>query len=55
MQGRDMVLPEDIQAVAVPVMAHRLEAGHGPGPTRRTGTGAASVRDGPDQLDSSVP
>ena len=27
MQGRDMVLPEDIQSVAVPVMAHRLEAG----------------------------
>ncbi len=31
MQGRDMILPEDIQAVAVPVMAHRLEgAGAGP-------------------------
>ncbi len=27
MQGRAMVLPEDIQTVAVPVMAHRLEAG----------------------------
>ena len=27
MQGRSMVLPEDIQSVAVPVMAHRLEAG----------------------------
>ena len=25
MAGRDMVLPEDVQAVAVPVMAHRLE------------------------------
>jgi MoxR-like ATPase len=24
MNGRDMVLPEDIQAVGVPVMAHRL-------------------------------
>lgn len=24
MQGRDMVLPEDLQAVGVPVMAHRL-------------------------------
>ncbi len=31
MQGREMVLPEDIQAVAVPVMAHRLEAGVAPG------------------------
>lgn len=31
MQGRDMVLPEDVQAVAVPVMAHRLEAGSAPG------------------------
>ncbi len=27
MQGRDMVLPEDVQAVAISVMAHRLEAG----------------------------
>jgi hypothetical protein len=27
MQGRSMILPEDIQSVAVPVMAHRLEAG----------------------------
>lgn len=27
MQGRDMVLPEDIQAVGVAVMAHRLGAG----------------------------
>ena len=27
MQGRDLVLPEDVQAVAIPVMAHRLEAG----------------------------
>ena len=27
MQGREMVLPEDVQAVAVPVMAHRLEVG----------------------------
>ena len=24
MQGRDMVLPEDLQAIGVPVMAHRL-------------------------------
>lgn len=24
MNGRDMVLPEDLQAVAVPVMGHRL-------------------------------
>jgi MoxR-like ATPase len=24
MQGRDMVLPEDLQAVGVAVMAHRL-------------------------------
>ena len=31
MQGREMVLPEDVQAVAVPVMAHRLEAGVTPG------------------------
>ncbi len=31
MQGRAMVLPEDIQEVAVPVMAHRLEAGVTPG------------------------
>ena len=31
MQGRDMVLPEDVQSVAVPVMAHRLEAGADPG------------------------
>ena len=31
MQGREMVLPEDVQAVAVPVMAHRLEAGTAPG------------------------
>ena len=31
MQGRDLVLPEDIQAVAIPVMAHRLEAGAAPG------------------------
>ena len=31
MQGREMVLPEDVQAVAVPVMAHRLEVGAGPG------------------------
>lgn len=37
MQGREMVLPEDIQAVAVPVMAHRL--GHDleqPGQSGRT-------------------
>ena len=27
MHGRDMVLPEDIQAVGIPVMAHRLGAG----------------------------
>ena len=27
MQGRQMVLPEDVQAVGVAVMAHRLEAG----------------------------
>lgn len=27
MQGRDMVIPEDIQAVGVPVMAHRLGSG----------------------------
>jgi MoxR-like ATPase len=27
MQGRTMILPEDIQTVAIPVMAHRLEAG----------------------------
>ncbi|NQZ00889.1 MAG: MoxR family ATPase [Bdellovibrionales bacterium] len=27
MQGRDMVLPEDIQAIGVPVMSHRLNAG----------------------------
>jgi MoxR-like ATPase len=26
-QGRHMVLPEDVQAVGIPVMAHRLEAG----------------------------
>ncbi len=26
-QGREMVLPEDVQAVGIPVMAHRLEAG----------------------------
>ena len=31
MQGRDMVLPEDLQSVAVPVMAHRLEVGTRPG------------------------
>ena len=31
MQGREMVLPEDVQAVAIPVMAHRLEAGAAPG------------------------
>ncbi len=31
MQGRTLVLPEDIQAVAGPVMAHRLEAGAAPG------------------------
>ena len=31
MQGREMVLPEDVQSVAVSVMAHRLEAGAGPG------------------------
>ena len=31
MGGRDMVLPEDVQAVALPVMAHRLEAGAAPG------------------------
>ncbi len=31
MQGRSMVLPEDIQSVALPVMAHRLEAGVTPG------------------------
>ena len=31
MQGRDMILPEDVQAVAIPVMAHRLEAGTAPG------------------------
>lgn len=30
-QGRDAVLPEDVQAVAVPVMAHRLESGGNPG------------------------
>jgi MoxR-like ATPase len=30
-QGREMVLPEDIQTVAIPVMAHRLEAGAAPG------------------------
>ena len=30
-QGRDLVLPEDVQAVAMPVMAHRLEAGTAPG------------------------
>ena len=37
MSGRDMVLPEDIQAVATPVMAHRL--GHDrdqPGQSGRT-------------------
>lgn len=27
MQGREMVVPEDIQAIGVPVMAHRLAAG----------------------------
>ena len=27
MQARAMILPEDIQSVAIPVMAHRLEAG----------------------------
>ena len=27
MQGRAMILPEDVQTVAIPVMAHRLEAG----------------------------
>ncbi len=27
MSGREMVLPEDVQAVATPVMAHRLELG----------------------------
>lgn len=31
MQGREMVLPEDVQSVAAPVMAHRLEAGAAPG------------------------
>ena len=31
MQGRGMVLPEDIQSVAIPVMAHRLDAGVTPG------------------------
>ena len=30
-QGREMVLPEDVQAVAIPVMAHRLESGGNPG------------------------
>ena len=37
MNGREMVLPEDIQAVGVPVMAHRL--GHDveqPGQSGRT-------------------
>ncbi len=31
MQGRTMVLPEDVQSVGLPVMAHRLEAGVVPG------------------------
>ncbi len=31
MQGRELVLPEDVQAVAIPVMAHRLEVGAAPG------------------------
>ena len=31
MSGREMVLPEDVQAVAPSVMAHRLEAGGGEG------------------------
>ena len=31
MQGRDMVLPEDVQSVSIAVMAHRLEAGTAPG------------------------
>ena len=31
MAGREMVLPEDVQAVSIPVMAHRLEAGTAPG------------------------
>ncbi len=39
MAGRDMVLPEDVQAVAVPVAAHRLEAPSGltPPPGQPTG------------------
>ena len=35
MQGRDMVLPEDLQAVGVAVMAHRL--GHDLESTEPTG------------------
>ena len=31
MQGRDMVLPEDLQAIGLPVMAHRLGQGAGLG------------------------
>ena len=31
MSGREMVLPEDVQAVATSVMAHRLETGGGEG------------------------
>ncbi len=37
LQGRAMILPEDVQTVAIPVMAHRLEAG--------TGSGQRSGRD----------
>ena len=34
LQGRAMILPEDIQTVAIPVMAHRLEAGTATGERR---------------------
>lgn len=39
MQGRDMVLPEDLQAVGVAVMAHRL--GHDLESTEPSGRGLA--------------
>ncbi|RYF03742.1 MAG: MoxR family ATPase, partial [Oxalobacteraceae bacterium] len=49
LEGRNHVLPEDVQAVLVPVAAHRLR------PLRAAGGSVASSRDLVQQLMKSVP
>jgi MoxR-like ATPase len=42
LEGRDHVIPDDLQAVLEPVCEHRLDGGRGPGPARQGEAGPYS-------------